>query len=280
MTKPDSSTEERGRASPPRSRRAASYPVAEDILPSEALRSGRYVLSFARSLDELRAVQRLRFEVFNLELGEGLESSFASGLDEDDLDHSLHHLMIRDTGTGEVIGTYRMQTAAMAAANDGFYSAREFDLSGFPLPTLDAAVEVGRACIAREHRSRRVLHLLWRGLAQYLTWTGKHYLFGCCSLATLDGRIGNRVHSQLVEDGHLHPGSKAWPLPGLECGLHDHGDPEEEPFEIPPLFQSYLNLGAKICGPPAVDRAFKTIDFLVILDVRDLDPHVYRSFFR
>ena len=263
----------------PRSRRAASYPVAEDILPADPLRSGRYVLSFARSLEELRAVQRLRFEVFNLELGEGLESSFASGLDEDDLDHSLHHLMIRTEDTGEVIGTYRMQTAAMAAAADGFYSAGEFDLSGFSLHTLDAAVEVGRACIAKEHRGRRVLHLLWRGLAQYLTWTGKHYLFGCCSLATLDGRIGNRVHAQLVEDGHLHPKAKAWPLPGLECGLHDHGNAEEQPFEIPPLFQSYLNLGAKICGPPAVDRAFKTIDFLVILDVRDLDPHVYRSFF-
>ena len=263
----------------PRSRRAASYPVAEDILPADPLRSGRYVLSFARSLEELRAVQRLRFEVFNLELGEGLESSFASGLDEDDLDHSLHHLMIHAEDTGEVIGTYRMQTAAMAAAADGFYSAGEFDLSGFSLQTLDDAVEVGRACIAKEHRGRRVLHLLWRGLAQYLTWTGKHYLFGCCSLATLDGRIGNRVHAQLVEEGHLHPKAKAWPLPGLECGLHDHGDAEEQPFEIPPLFQSYLNLGAKICGPPAVDRAFKTIDFLVILDVRDLDPHVYRSFF-
>ncbi len=278
MTKRDSAREGL-RPTSPRSRRATSYPVAEDVLPQQDLRSGRYRLTFARSLDELRAVQRLRFEVFNLELGEGLESSFASGLDEDDLDGALHHLVIQDEESGLVVGTYRMQTAAMAAANDGFYSAREFDLSGFPLPMLDAVVEVGRACIAREHRSRRVLHLLWRGLAQYLTWTGKHYLFGCCSLATLDGRIGNQVHTQLVADGHLHGGVMAWPLPGLECGLHDHGDTGAEPFEIPPLFQSYLNLGAKICGPPAVDRAFKTIDFLVVLDVRDLDPHVYRSFF-
>ena len=87
------------------------------------------------------------------------------------------------------------------------------------------------------------------------------------------------MHAQLVEDGHLHPDVRAWPLPGLECGLHDYQDGSEEAFEIPPLFQSYLNLGAKICGPPAVDRAFKTIDFLVVLDVRDLEKHVYRSFF-
>ncbi|MDH3224877.1 MAG: GNAT family N-acetyltransferase, partial [Gemmatimonadota bacterium] len=163
MTKRDSAREDL-RATSTRSRRATSYPVAEDVLPQQDLRSGRYRLTFARSLDELRAVQRLRFEVFNLELGEGLESSFASGLDEDDLDDALHHLVIQDEESGRVVGTYRMQTAAMAAANDGFYSAREFDLSGFPLPMLDGAVEVGRACIAREHRSRRVLHLLWRGL--------------------------------------------------------------------------------------------------------------------
>ena len=262
-----------------RARRAAAFPVAEESLPTEALDCGRYRLSFVQSRDDLVAIQRLRFEVFNLELREGLASSYASGLDRDDLDDAMHHLLIADRKTGEAVGTYRMQTAAMAAANCGFYSAREFDISGFPAAVVEDAVEVGRACIAKEHRSRRVLHLLWRGLAQYLQWTGKHHLFGCCSLTTQDGRIGNEVHARLVEQGHLHPAVKAWPLPGLECGLHGHGKKPVEPVKIPPLFQSYLNLGARICGPPAVDRDFRTIDFLMVLDVRELERHVYRSFF-
>ena len=263
-----------------RGRRATGYPVAEEALPQGDLASGKYRLTFVRSLEQLWALQRLRFEVFNLELGEGLESSFDSGLDEDDLDGALHHLLIVDTSSGKAIGTYRMQTATMAAANCGFYSAREFDISAFPLAVVDTAVEVGRACIAKAHRSRRVLHLLWRGLAQYMSWTGKHHLFGCCSLTTQDGRIGNQVHARLVDEGYLHPEVRAWPLPGLECGLHGHSDAPAEPIKIPPLFQSYLNLGAKICGPPAVDRDFGTIDFLVVLDVRELERHVYRSFFR
>lgn len=262
-----------------RASRASGFPVAEESLPVDAIDYGRYRLSFVRSRDDLTAVQRLRFEVFNLELGEGLESSYASGLDRDDLDDAMHHLLIVDRRTGTAVGTYRMQTAAMAAANCGFYSAREFDISGFPAAVVEDAVEVGRACIAQEHRSRRVLHLLWRGLAQYLQWTGKHHLFGCCSLTTQDGRLGNEVHSRLVDGGHLHPEVKAWPLPGLECGLYEHGNEPVESTEIPPLFQSYLNLGARICGPPAVDRDFRTIDFLVVLDVRRLEPHVYRSFF-
>ena len=262
-----------------RARRAAAFPVAEESLPPDELVSGRYRLSFVRSRAQLAALQRLRFEVFNLELGEGLESSYGAGMDRDDLDEAMHHLLIVDRRTGAPVGTYRMQTAAMAAANCGFYSAREFDISGFPATVVEDAIEVGRACIAKAHRSRRVLHLLWRGLAQYLTWTGKHHLFGCCSLTTQDGRVGNEVHARLVREGHLHPEVRAWPLPGLECGLYDHGGEPVEPMAIPPLFQSYLNLGARICGPPAMDRDFHTIDFLVVLDVRELERHVYRSFF-
>jgi len=261
-------------------RRPAGFPVAEEKLPPGEVRSGPYRLTFARTLEELTALQRLRFRVFNLELGEGLASSFESGLDRDDLDEVMHHILISHTRTGEVVGTYRMQTAAMAAANGGLYTAGEFDLSGIPLEMVEDAVEVGRACIAKAHRSRRVLHLLWRGLAAYLTRTRKHLLFGCCSLTTQDGRVGNEVHARLVRDGHLHPHARAWPLPGLECGLYGEGAVDEKALEIPPLFQSYLNLGSRICGPPAIDREFRTIDFLVVLDVRELEPHVYRGFFR
>ena len=282
MTGPGRGTGAPDRPGPPapRRRHAAGFPIAPSDLPTDVVESGPYRLAFARTVEELRAIQRLRFEVFNLELGEGLESSFASGLDEDDLDEVMHHILISDRRTDEVVGTYRMQTAAMAAANSGFYTAREFDFSGFPMGIIDDAVEVGRACIAKEHRSRRVLHLLWRGLAVYLTRTGKHHLFGCCSLTTQDGRVGNAAHAFLVAEGRLHPSARAWPLPGFECGPHVHGDSPEEPVDIPPLFQSYLNLGAKICGPPAIDREFRTIDFLVVLDVRELESHVFRSFFR
>ncbi len=277
MTHPESDP---APAAPPAGRRAAAFPVAEEVLPPDDIVKGRYRLTFVRRTEQLRAVQSLRFRVFNLELGEGLESSFDSGLDADDLDESMHHLLIMDERTGTAVGTYRMQTAAMAAANCGFYSAREFDVSGFPLPVVERLVEVGRACIDKEHRSRRVLHLLWQGLARYLTCTDKRYLFGCCSLTTQDGRLGNQVHSQLVADGHLHPTVRAWPLPGLECGLHDYEDAAGGSMDVPPLFQSYLNLGAKICGPPAIDREFGTIDFLVLLDIQRLGRHVYQSFFR
>jgi putative hemolysin len=41
---------------------------------------------------------------------------------------------------------------------------------------------------------------------------------------------------------------------------------------IPKLLSAYLALGAWICGPPAVDQAFGTIDFLTCLDLQA--PHM------
>jgi putative hemolysin len=44
----------------------------------------------------------------------------------------------------------------------------------------------------------------------------------------------------------------------------------EEPPPVPKLLAAYLALGAKICGAPALDREFKTVDFLTILDLQNL----------
>ena len=54
----------------------------------------------------------------------------------------------------------------MASENAGFYSEREFDFS--PYKRLgNSVIELGRACVHRDHRSTDVLYLLWRGIAQY-----------------------------------------------------------------------------------------------------------------
>lgn len=255
------------------------YPPAPEALPDTEAKSGAYTLEFAQTEQELDDILRLRFEVFNLELGEGLNESYITGRDEDDLDRVFHHLLIRSSKTGEVVGTYRMQTGAMAEQHAGFYSAGEFNLEGLPQDILDQAVEIGRACVAKDHRNGRVLHLLWKGLASYLTWNDKRYLFGCCSLTSQDRALGARVHGYLQREGYLWPEGLVTPLPELACLADDADDPSAEDVHIPPLFQSYLNLGATVCGPPAIDTLFKTIDFLVLFDKTKLSARVYRSFF-
>jgi putative hemolysin len=46
----------------------------------------------------------------------------------------------------------------------------------------------------------------------------------------------------------------------------------------PKLMRAYLSIGAKICGPPAIDHEFGTIDFLTLLDLRTL-PAIVRLHF-
>jgi putative hemolysin len=256
------------------------YPTFPELLPGETLREGRYEVRFARTAEELDAVLRLRFEVFNLELEEGLESSFETGRDLDQFDPVCHHLVVAVQATGEVVGTYRLQTSAMAAAHPhGFYSATEFDLDGFPPPVVAGSVELGRACVALEHRNTQVLFLLWKGLALYVRAARKRYLFGCCSLTSQDPREGRNVMDHLERTGRVHPRIRIAPQAGFECyGPDLELDPGCQ-VKLPKLFRIYLRHGALVCGPPAIDRQFKTIDYLVLFDVDAMSERQVRTFF-
>jgi hypothetical protein len=58
---------------------------------------GAYRLRFAKSAEDLGAIFRLRFLVFNLELGEGLQSAYRDGHDIDELDSTCDHLIAEHT---------------------------------------------------------------------------------------------------------------------------------------------------------------------------------------
>ena len=140
-----------------------------DVFPpnpprAEAICRANYRLRLAESSADLRAAQVLRFVVFNLELQEGFEHSYTTCLDADAFDEVCDHLLVEDLRTGEVIGTYRLQTGPSAAAKLGYYSAQEFDFSPYE-PIRQELVELGRACVHSSHRNLVVLSLLWKGIA-------------------------------------------------------------------------------------------------------------------
>ncbi|MGB0953161.1 MAG: GNAT family N-acetyltransferase [Planctomycetota bacterium] len=255
-------------------------------IPDFESRSGTYLVRFAQCEQDLDAICRLRFEVFNLELGEGLDAAHVAGEDRDPYDAQCQHLMVEffpeEGGIDAapiVVGTYRLQTAASAESGVGFYSASEFDLSGLPQSMLEDAIELGRACVRKEHRNRRSLFLLWKGLAAYVLWHRKRYFFGCNSLTTESELEGWRMMRYLTEHGHVHPKFLADPQPGYECGSPAPAAPEDEmPLEIPPLFGIYLRYGAKVCGPPAHDSLFHTIDFLTVVDLDEMDERTFQNF--
>lgn len=257
---------------------ATQYPTFGDRLPGDSFESGPYEIRFACNQEDLDQILELRFKVFNLELGEGLESSFETERDVDEFDAGCHHLMVIDRRSQVLAGTYRMQTADMARAHVGYYSATEFDFSAMSEEVLANAIEIGRACVAESHRNTHTLFSLWRGLALYVAHNQTRYLFGCSSLTSQEPAEGHQLWRQLEADGHVHPELFLAPLADYACPDEPWSSGEAVP--LPPLFRIYLRYGAKVCGGPAIDRRFRTIDYLMLFDVEAMDERSYKMFFK
>ncbi|MFK7885328.1 MAG: GNAT family N-acetyltransferase [Gammaproteobacteria bacterium] len=256
-----------------------AYPVCEHAIPDIADCAGNYQLRFARNADDLDQIAKLRFAVFNVELQEGLNESWQTCRDVDQFDPHCHHLMVVETTTDEIVGTYRMQTAEMARSGNGFYSDGEFILATLGDEFLDQAVELGRACVALNHRNSKVLFLLWRGLAAYMLHNQRRYFFGCCSLTSQDPVEGWHVLQHLRQRGLMHESLNVQPRPELACFEKDFNPgPPETRIRLPRLMRTYVDYGARIAGEPVIDRQFKTIDFLAVFDMNTISARAKRLF--
>ncbi len=274
----------------------ASIPAAP-ARPRIHAEVGRYRLRLAETAADREAACRLRFRVFNIELGEGLASSYETGLDTDQFDPVCAHLLVEDKleadSARRVVGTYRMQSGATARRHRGYYSAREFNFAPYE-PLRADILELGRASIDRRHRTAEVLTLLWRGIAQYANNMGLRYLIGCSSLTSKDPAEGWQMLSQLTHY-RVSPEFETEPTAAYACPVENQGRhaqpspsqpdasmqialPSTAPVSVPKLLRTYLAIGARICGAPAWDREFGTIDFLTLLDLKLLSPAARNRF--
>ncbi|MDB5860751.1 MAG: ornithine-acyl[acyl carrier protein] N-acyltransferase [Ramlibacter sp.] len=235
-------------------------------------------VSWARHLDEVRQAQRLRYEIFAGEMGARLETSLA-GHDIDLFDDYCEHLLVRETTSGEVIGTYRVLTPAQASRAGSFYSDTEFDL--WRLRQLrERMVELGRSCVRADHRQGGVILALWGALAECMRRNGLDTMIGCASIPMLHNRvvggdIAASIWAQLKQthlaaiEYHVTP-RLPLPLDQLDGGL---------PVEPPALIKGYLRLGARVLGPPAWDPDFNTADLPMMMRIQELPPRYRKHFF-
>lgn len=276
---------------------SAAQKVARPRICAEV---GRYRLRLAETVQDRDAACRLRFRVFNLELGEGLESSYETGMDTDHFDLFCEHLLVEDkleeNPARRVVGTYRMQSGETAERNLGYYSEQEFDFSPYE-PLRAGILELGRASIDGAHRTPEVLTLLWRGIAQYACGMGLRYLVGCSSLNSQDPAEGWQMYGQLdayrvaaefetrVTAEYACPTEHEGRNAQQKAGTHSLDKASQTlkadataQVKVPRLLRTYLALGARIAAPPAWDRGFGTIDFLTLLDLKALTPAARNRF--
>lgn len=258
---------------------SVAFPASPGLRKVKGVSESRYVAKMVETSEEFAAVLSLRSDVFKRELAGAEPGTFANEFDFDEYDLRCEHIIVQEKKTGEAVGTYRLNSLESAGSPDGFYASQEFSVEDLPGEVLAQAVELGRACIAKDHRNSRVLFLLWKVLANYLVERRKRYLFGCCSIFTQEGRKAAKVLEQLRLDGHIHSELAVGPRPDkkiIPAGFDPSG---EEQVELPPLVNIYLRIGAKVCGEPAIDRDMKTIDYFVVFDLDSINPKYRKMFF-
>jgi putative hemolysin len=183
--------------------------------------------------------------------------------------------MVQDTRTGHLVGTYRMQTGYRAKGNLGYYSEGLFDLSPFE-NLRGEMLELGRACVREEYRNTTALFTLWKGIASYATRCGSRYLVGCSSINSQDENEGMALYECLREKYLVEPSLRTEPRANCRC--RKNGETTVTPG-APRLLRAYLEISARLCGPPAIDREFRTIDLLTLLDLHEIPPRVRSRFF-
>ncbi|MEV5596861.1 GNAT family N-acyltransferase [Streptomyces sp. NPDC052496] len=267
---------------------APAFASAPPTAPADGARPA-YVASIAETPAQIRAAQRLRYAVFAEELGATLRTPLP-GHDMDDFDDLADHLIVTETATGDVVGTYRLLPPGRTERS---YSDTEFDLRSLHA-LRRRTVEAGRSCVRADHRSGAVVNQMWAALARYVTLSGHRYLAGCASVPLDDGGraaadawlLGATRHAA-PPDLRVHP-RRPWtpgppeagePLPGAGAGApgaDEVGGPGYA--RLPPLLRGYLRIGAWMCGAPAHDPEFGVADFFVLLDMERLNDR-YRRFF-
>jgi putative hemolysin len=241
--------------------------VDGEFLSQQEVQEGRYIVRYARTSEEVDAVSKLRFEVFNIELGQGLAASYRNGREWNDFDLDSHHLVIIDRPQRRIIGTCGLRSYEIAKTIEGFYSSRQFDLSSMPIEVLTKAIEVGRVCIARAHRNWEVHMILLRSLKFYLNQSAKRYLFSSLPVSTQDPLEAGKLFCQLNREGQLHTGLRVPPKVGFKCLWYRSAEAQQTKIALATWFRILLQFGGKLCGPPAMNRQHRTIDSPVLLDL-------------
>lgn len=236
----------------------------------------------ARDADDLKAAQRLRYDVFVRELGGGGDMvDHDAGLEQDRFDPFFDHLLLHDVTQGQVVGVYRMLRSDQAQAAGQFYSEDEYDLT--PLRRSGRnLLELGRSCLHPDYRGGMAMHYLWSALAAYVAEHQIEILFGVASFHGTDAQALAAPLS-LLHHRHLAP-------PAVRVRARDASfqrmdlipeqalDRRAAMLQVPALIKAYLRLGGVVGEGAWIDRTFNTTDVCLVMDTAQMNTRQSRLY--
>lgn len=233
--------------------------------------SPRLVARLARDEAEVRAAQRLRYEVFVAELGgDGPLVDHDNRLERDSYDPFSDHLLLFDEARGgEVVGVYRLMTGEAAEVGKGFYSGEEYDL--YPLLSSGRRLlELGRSCLHRDYRGTDAMFRLWTALGDYVLERRIEILFGVASFHGTDPEAFAAplayLHHHHLAPSNLRVRARGDHFQRMDLLPRWRIDRKTAMRATPPLIKAYLRLGGFVGEGAFVDSAFNTTDICLVMD--------------
>jgi len=234
-----------------------------------------FTLRLAQDARDLRAAQRLRYQVFVEELGaDGPLVDHAARLERDAFDDIFDHLLLIDTrrdpaALEDVVGVYRLLPSDRLGPEGKFYSEAEYDLTALR-SSGRKLLELGRSCVHPDHRGGTAMFHLWNALADYVLERGIEILFG---VASFHGTDIARLTPSLAYLHHHHLAPPALRVQAREPGYQRMDLLPREALErkaamaaTPALIKAYLRLGGFVGEGAWIDRAFNTTDVCLVMD--------------
>lgn len=241
----------------------------------------RFEVRVAKGAADLRAAQRLRYEVFVAELGgDGPLVDHAERLERDRFDPYCAHVILIDRARDaapedQVVGVYRVMTEDGAAQAGQFYCADEYDLAPL-LSSGRRVLELGRSCLHKDYRGGAAIYHLWNGLARFTLERRIEVLFGVASfhgtdVTALAGPLAN-LHHRYLAPPDLRVRTQPAHYQSLDLMPANKVDRVRAMRETPALIKGYLRLGGFVGDGAFVDHAFNTVDICLVLDTARMNP--------
>jgi putative hemolysin len=259
--------------------------------PSKRGVMGQLEVCLTHDKRDVKLLQKLRYKVF-YEQGQAVADigTWLMRRDTDYFDGICDHLMVVDrsrqdssSNGSSIVGTYRLLRQDVAERNGGFYSAKEFDISGLLKRHAGLRfLELGRSCVLPSHRSKRAIELLWHGVWSYVREHRIDVLIGC---ASFEGTNIEQLACPLSFLHHFVRAPEAWRGAALSLRQVEMNRIPKNEIDIraswqklPPLIKGYLRLGAFVGDGAVIDSHFGTTDVLIILPVAAINAR-YISYF-
>ena len=252
------------------------------------IEAGRFTVRLAENEAEVAAAQRLRYRVFVEEMGASASPEEAAERRERDrFDPYFEHLLLIDNENEDpdielgVVGVYRLMLRERAREGIGFYGVSEYDLEKL-MNYPRNSVELGRSCVAKEHRGGAGMHLLWTGLGEFVTSHDVSIMFGVASFhgsqTAPSAQALSYLHHNHLAPEDLRVRAVEEHFVSMDILPMDQIERIQAMRQIPALIKAYIRLGGFVGEGAFIDYDFNTVDVCLLMDTSRMVER-YRSFY-